>query len=75
MQSVAVGPTSAPALDLARRLGLDAEIVADSPFLLVGSATKLIDKLQRQRDDLGINHIVVRDYRAFAPIVEQLRCC
>ena len=56
----------------AERFGVDRDVVINTPFVLIGSVGAVIDKLQRQRADLGINHVVVRDPEAFAPIVEAL---
>lgn len=47
-------------------------VIDASPFLLAGSPAQIIDKLERQRDQLGISHYVIRDAEGFAPIVEAL---
>jgi probable F420-dependent oxidoreductase len=56
----------------AERMGCDRAVVDDTPFLLIGSAAALADKLQGLREELGITHFVVRDPDGFAPVVEAL---
>jgi probable F420-dependent oxidoreductase len=55
------------------RLGMSAEEVEGTPFLLLGSRQAIVDKLLAGRDELGISHVVVREPEAFAPIVAELR--
>ena len=69
-----VGPVASEAtLKQIHQRNLDPQTLDESPFVLVGSVEQVIDKLERQRADLGIAHIVVRDAIAFAPVVEALR--
>lgn len=56
----------------ADRFDIDPAVVADSPFLLMGSVEAVVDKLERLRQDIGISHVVVRDAEAFAPVVDAL---
>ena len=56
----------------AERVQQPPDVVATSPFLLVGSQVEVVDKLHGLRDELGINHFVVRDAEGFAPIVDEL---
>ncbi len=58
--------------DLAARFGFEARLIAECPFLLLGSVEQVIDKLERLRERLGISHYVVRDADGFAPVVEAL---
>jgi probable F420-dependent oxidoreductase len=58
--------------DLATQLGLTADEVADTPFVLAGSIEQVIDKLERLRERLGVNRVVVRNALACAPIVQAL---
>ena len=60
------------AADLAARFDVDESVLADTPFVLVGSVEQLVDKLQRLRERLGISHYVIRDAEAFAPVVAML---
>lgn len=58
------------------RYGIDLteEEVIDSPHVFIGSVDGLVEKFQRLRETLGINHIMVgEDWEEFAPIVERLR--
>lgn len=58
--------------DAAERVGVDGDFVDDTPFALIGSVDQVVDKLHGLRDDLGINHFVVRDAEGFAPVVDAL---
>jgi probable F420-dependent oxidoreductase len=58
--------------DLADRFGLPESVVIDTPFALFGSLEQVVDKIERQRDTLGISHYVVRDADGFAPVVDAL---
>lgn len=66
------GGAAEVAAEFASRLGADAELVARTPFALIGSQDEVVDRLQRLRDHLGINHFVVRDVEGFAPVVAEL---
>jgi hypothetical protein len=59
---------------VAAMFGVDAEMVAASPFALVGSAPAMADELLRRREELGFSYIIVGgdDVDAFAPVVAQL---
>ncbi len=72
VQAVAVGDEVSNAAEVARRFELDESVLADTPFVLMGSLEQLIDKVERLRDRLGINHYVIRDADAFAPVVAAL---
>ena len=58
--------------DTASYMGTDAEHVDDSPFLLIGSVGQIVDKLERQRAELGISYLTLRGITASAPIVAAL---
>ena len=48
--------------------------ILDSPHVFVGTVDGLVEKFQRLREQLGINHFFVgEDYREFAPVVDRLR--
>ena len=51
---------------------MDADVLADTPFVLVGSVEEVVDKIERLREQLGISHYVVRDPDGFAPVVAAL---
>jgi alkanesulfonate monooxygenase SsuD/methylene tetrahydromethanopterin reductase-like flavin-dependent oxidoreductase (luciferase family) len=50
------------------------ENVVDSPLVLIGSTTQIVEQLQRRRSRWGYNYIVIPGDRAdvFAPIVAEL---
>lgn len=53
---------------------LSEEDVLDSPHVFIGSVDSLVEKFQRLRETLSINHIMVgADWQDFAPIVGRLR--
>lgn len=56
----------------AARLGCDLGVVERTPFAMIGTVEEVADKLRRLRDELGINHYVVRDPAGFAPVVDAL---
>ena len=60
------------AAEAAERLDLDREVIEHTPFVLIGSVEAIVDKLERQRADLGISPVVVRDPDGFAPVVAAL---
>ena len=57
---------------LVERFGAAEDVLAETPFVLVGSVEQIVDKLERRRADLGISHYVVRDAAQFAPVVAAL---
>jgi len=63
---------SGPAVDELGDVG-PPEVLAETPFVLIGSVGAIVDKLWMLRDRLGITHYVVRDPEAFAPVVAALR--
>ncbi len=72
VQLTHVGDDAPTAADLADRFRLPTEVVESTPFALFGSLEQIIDKIERQRELLGISHYVVRDPDGFAPVVEAL---
>lgn len=63
------GPTHA---ELAERIGLDQEVIAATPFVVSGSVEEVVDRLESNRETLGISHLVIRDHEMFAPVVAAL---
>jgi probable F420-dependent oxidoreductase len=55
-------------------LGLDAEDVLDSPFVLVGSVEEIVAKLEQRRERWGYSYYTVQqpEARAFAAVVAAL---
>jgi probable F420-dependent oxidoreductase len=73
VQGIALGSEAESARDrTGRRLGLDRSVVETTPFLLFGSVSEVIDRLEEYRDLLGVNHVVVRDAQVFSPVVSAL---
>jgi probable F420-dependent oxidoreductase len=72
VQFVAVGDDAPTDAELADRFDLPVEWLADTPFVLSGSVERIVDRLERGREQLGVSHVVVRDPDGFAPVVEQL---
>ena len=59
---------------VAAMFGVAEEMVAASPFALVGSTETMIDELLRRREELGFSYVIVGgdDVDAFAPVVAAL---
>jgi UDP-N-acetylglucosamine acyltransferase len=59
---------------VAGMFGVTEEMVAASPFALVGSASSMVDELLRRRDELGFSYLIVGgdDVEPFAPVVAEL---
>jgi hypothetical protein len=73
VQLTHVGADAAEEVDrTAERFGVSADLIAETPFLLLGSLEQIVDKLERLRQDVGISHVVVRDAEGFAPVVAAL---
>lgn len=58
--------------EVASQVGLPPDVVAGSPFVLVGSVAQIVDKLERLREELGISYVTVRTLEPFAPVIEAL---
>lgn len=72
VQFAHVGPDAPTDDELAARFGIDAGTIADSPFVWAGTESAIVDKLERVREHTGINHYVVREVDAVAPLVSAL---
>lgn len=72
VQYTHVGGDAPMAAELADRFELDEDVVATTPFALFGSVDEVVDRIERQRESLGVSHYVVRDPDGFAPIVDAL---
>ena len=59
---------------LAKGMGVDAELIHDSPFALIGPPNELIETLQRRREQFGLSYVIVGgdDVESFAPVVAAL---
>ncbi len=77
-----VTPSAAAAKDLlervAQRNGVDPELLATSPSVLVGTEAQLVDTLRARRERFGISHLQLDagfptpDLHAFAPVIAAL---
>jgi probable F420-dependent oxidoreductase len=73
VQVTVVGSGAAEAeADLQRRWGLPPEELRASPFVLLGEADALVDKLVELREQLGISYVTVREAEGFAPVLQRL---
>jgi probable F420-dependent oxidoreductase len=52
--------------------GLPPEVIAESPFTLIGSVAAVVEKLERLRHELGISYVTVRTLDDFAPVIAAL---
>jgi probable F420-dependent oxidoreductase len=59
---------------LATGMGVDAALIHDSPFALIGSPNELIDTLIARREKFGLSYVIVGgdDVESFAPVVAAL---
>ncbi len=63
------------ALDtLSEFTGAPKQVIADSPFALVGPVGQIVDQLQERRDRWGFSYVIVgqNDIEPFAPVVAAL---
>jgi len=60
---------------LAAGLQVEASMIAESPFALIGSPAKLIEDLLARRERWGFSYVIVgsEDVDIFAPVVSALR--
>jgi hypothetical protein len=69
VQLIDVGPDASARIDAAaERFEVPREVIEQTPFVLIGSVEQVVDKLQQLRNDVGINHYVIRDAEGFAPV-------
>lgn len=54
--------------------GAPTDVIADSPFALVGPVDKIVDDLRARRDQWGFSYVIVgqNDVEPFAPVVAAL---
>ena len=74
-QVTSIGGDAATTLaGLASTLGVEAELVRDSPLTLIGSVPEVVDKLVANRERLGISYVVVFDTAIddMTPVVQHL---
>jgi probable F420-dependent oxidoreductase len=59
---------------IAGMFGVTEDMVAASPFALVGSTSTMVEELLRRREELGFSYVIVGadDVEPFAPVVAEL---
>ena len=73
VQRCVVGSQVGAAIDrAAEAVGVSREVVESSPFLLMGTVSEIVERLEALRESLGVSHIVVREAADFAPVVAAL---
>ncbi|WP_281172076.1 TIGR03621 family F420-dependent LLM class oxidoreductase [Amycolatopsis benzoatilytica] len=62
------------AAELARALGIEAKAVRESPFVLIGSVSEIVERLHQRRERWGYSYFTVQQERAreFAPVLAAL---
>ena len=69
VQQVDIGAGTSDRIEAAaERFEVTRQVIEETPFALIGSVEQVVDKLERLRSDVGINHYVIRDVDAFAPV-------
>ncbi len=60
---------------LAKAMGVETKMMAETPFALIGPPAKLIDDLLARRERWGFSYVIVggEDVDSFAPVVAALR--
>ena len=77
-----VTPTAAAAADFSERVAarheVDPELLAESPSVMVGTVSQIVETLQARREQLGISNLQLDagfptpDLDSFAPVIAQL---
>ena len=59
---------------LAKGIGVETSMIAETPFALMGPPSKLVDDLLARRERWGFSYVIVggEDVDSFAPVVAQL---
>ena len=59
---------------MAAMIGVEQEMIAASPFALIGSRSKIVEDLTARREQLGFSYIIIgaEDIDSFAPVVDEL---
>lgn len=65
---------AAAVAELAARLGIGADVLRESPFVLVGTVAELVERLHQRRERWGYTYYTLLQERAheFAPVLEAL---
>jgi hypothetical protein len=59
---------------LSKGMGVEASMIAETPFALMGPPSKLIEDLLARRERWGFSYVIVgaEDVESFAPVVAAL---
>ena len=59
---------------IAEMIPVDDEVIAESPFSLIGSVDKIVEDLLARREHFGFSYVIVGGdvFEPFAPVVERL---
>jgi hypothetical protein len=59
---------------IASMLGVDTDMIENTPFAVIGSANEIVERLLERRERWGFSYIIVgqEDVDSFAPVVAQL---
>jgi len=65
---------SATISGLAGMLGVEPEMIENSPFALIGTVDQIVEKLQQRRQQWGLSYVIVGEENIddFAPVVSRL---
>ena len=75
------GDRSRVAAEAAADLGVDADVLLESPYVLIGTVDQIVDTLRRRRDRFAISYVIhppeaarypAASVEAFAPVVARL---
>ncbi len=68
VQVTSIGDDAAEGLDaMAQRFEMPVDLLAATPFVLVGSVDQVVDKLCRLRERIGVSHVTVPRRRGRRP--------
>jgi alkanesulfonate monooxygenase SsuD/methylene tetrahydromethanopterin reductase-like flavin-dependent oxidoreductase (luciferase family) len=59
---------------MAGLIGVDEQMIENSPFALIGSTAKIAEDIVARREQYGFSYVIVGpdELEAFAPVVAQL---
>ncbi len=59
---------------MAGMISVEEDMIAQSPFALIGSSAKIVEDLLARRDEFGFSYVIIgaEDVESFAPVVAEL---
>ena len=59
---------------MAEMIGVDGQMIRESPFALIGSVDQIVDDLVARREEFGFSYVIVggAEVDSFAPVVARL---